>query len=82
MKSDSRKYGFDFTTYENRVKILDESLQIMKSLWTKKETNFLKWIELNYPLTIQVDGSNGNAFILKKPPKTKEIINENEALGI
>jgi len=40
MKSDSRKYGFDFTTYENRVKILDESLQIMKSLWTKKETNF------------------------------------------
>ena len=40
MKSDSRKYGFDFTTYENRVKILDESLQIMKSLWTKQETNF------------------------------------------
>ena len=40
MKSDSKKYGFDFTTYENRVKILDESLQIMKSLWTKKETNF------------------------------------------
>ena len=40
MKSDSRKYGFDFTTYENRVKILDESIQIMKSLWTKKETNF------------------------------------------
>ena len=40
MKSDSKKYGFDFTTYENRVKILDESLQIMKSIWTKKETKF------------------------------------------
>ena len=40
MKSDSKKYGFDFATYEKRVKILDESLQIMKSLWTKKETNF------------------------------------------
>ena len=40
MKSDSKKYGFDFTTYENRVKILDESLQVMKSLWTNKETNF------------------------------------------
>ena len=40
MKADSKKYGFDFTTYENRVKILDESLQIMKSLWTNNETNF------------------------------------------
>ncbi|MBH59365.1 MAG: hypothetical protein CMO19_02965 [Thaumarchaeota archaeon] len=40
MKLDSKKYGFDFATYENRVKILDESIQIMKSLWTEKETNF------------------------------------------
>jgi len=40
MKSDSKKYGFGFASYESRVKILDESLQIMKSLWTEKETNF------------------------------------------
>jgi alkanesulfonate monooxygenase SsuD/methylene tetrahydromethanopterin reductase-like flavin-dependent oxidoreductase (luciferase family) len=40
MRSDSKKYGFEFATYENRVKILDESLQIMKSLWSNKETNF------------------------------------------
>ena len=40
MKSDSEKYGFDFRTYDERIKILDESLQIIESLWKNDETNF------------------------------------------
>ena len=40
MKSDSEKYGFNFRTYNKRLKILDESLQIIKSLWINDETNF------------------------------------------
>ena len=69
-----------YLTQNNRNKKID--LKWLESCKTKKETNFLKWIELSNPLTIQVDGSNGNAFILKKPPKTKETINEDEALGL
>ena len=40
MKNDSEKYGFNFRTYNERIKILDESLQIIESLWKNDETNF------------------------------------------
>ena len=40
MKADSEKYGFVFRKYSERVKILDESLQIIKGLWTNNEINF------------------------------------------
>ena len=40
MKSDSVKYGLNFRTHNERLKILDESLEIIKSLWINDETNF------------------------------------------
>ena len=57
-------------------------LDWINSFKTHKETQYLKWIKLKKSLIIQIDGSTGNAVILKEKIQPKEIIDENESLGI
>ena len=69
-----------YLTQDKKNKTLD--LNWINSRNAKKESNYLKWITLEEPLIIQIDGSTGNSIILKKPIQNKEIINEDESTGI
>ena len=69
-----------YLTQGKRNKNLD--LDWIESHHVKKETNYLKWITLKEPITIQIDGSSGHSLILKKTIKIDEIINEDESSGI
>ena len=48
----------------------------------KKQTKFVKWIELDKPLFIQLDGMTGSGIIMKPQTKNKELMNENQSTGI
>ena len=54
----------------------------INSFKSYKETEYLKWIKLKESLIVQIDGSTGDSFILKKEMKPENIINEDESLGI
>ena len=69
-----------YLTQDKRNKTLD--LDWIESCPVKKETDYLKWITLKKPLTIQIDGSSGHSLILKEPLKIEETIDEDESSGI
>ena len=69
-----------YLTQDKRNKTLD--LDWIDSCNVKEETNYLKWITLEKPLTIQIDGSSGQSIILKYPIEIDEIIDEDESSGI
>ena len=69
-----------YLNQDKKNKTLD--LNWINSCKIKKQSKYLKWITLNKPLTIQIDGSTGHSIILKEPIQTKEIINEDESTGI
>ena len=69
-----------YLTQDKRNKTLD--LDWIDSCNVKEETNYLKWIALEKPLTIQIDGSSGQSIILKYPIEIDEIIDEDESSGI
>ena len=68
-----------YLTQDKRNTTLD--LDWIESCNVKKETEYLKWVKLKSPLTIQIDGSNGNSLILKEPILVEDI-NEEESSGI
>ena len=48
----------------------------------KQATKNIRWIELDDPLLIRIDGSSGKGAILKPQTKTKEVMDEEESTGI
>ena len=69
-----------YLTQDKRNKTLD--LDWIESCKVKEETKYLKWINLKKTLTIQIDGSSGNALILKEPIQISEILDEDKSSGI
>ena len=57
-------------------------MEWIESSKCKKETDYLKWMQLKNPLIMQIDGSSGNGLILKKEIKQDEVIDEDESSGI
>ena len=49
---------------------------------TKKITTHLKWIKLEDPLFVKIDGSNGKGIILKPKPIVLEQMDEEHSTGI
>ena len=48
----------------------------------KQATKNIRWIVLEDPLLIRIDGSSGKGAILKPQPKTNEVMDEEESTGI
>ena len=48
----------------------------------KQATKNIRWIELEDPLLIRIDGSSGKGAILKPQLKTNEVMDEEESTGI
>ena len=48
----------------------------------KQATKFIRWILLDNPLCIRIDGSTGEGVILKPQPKITDIMDEEESTGI
>jgi len=69
-----------YLTQKKKNKGFDESW--LNTCKVKKETQYLKWISLNKPLMIQIDGSTGKAIILKEFIQKNNILDENESSGI
>ena len=87
---DNSNYNVDVTgstntfTLDHGTTALAATLDLdwIDSCNVKEETNYLKWITLEKPLTIQIDGSSGQSIILKYPIEIDEIIDEDESSGI
>ena len=45
-------------------------------------TKYIKWIRLERPFTVTIDGETGNGSIIKPLKPTQEIMDEHEASGI
>ena len=69
-----------YLTQDKKNKTLDSKW--IESCRLKKETTYLQWFTLKNPLIIQIDGSTGNALILKGPIKEEPILDEDESSGI
>ena len=48
----------------------------------KQSTKYIRWIELDDPLLIHIDGSTGEGHIMKPQLPTKELMNEEDSTGI
>ena len=48
----------------------------------KAVTKFTKWIQLERPVTVTIDGQTGEGNMIKPLDPVKEIMNEHEASGI
>ena len=48
----------------------------------KQATKFIRWIQLEDPLHIRIDGSSGGGVILKPQFKIEKIMDEEESSGI
>jgi len=48
----------------------------------KQATKFIRWIHLDEPLQICIDGSSGKGVILKPQPQLNEVMDEGESTGI
>ena len=48
----------------------------------KKKTKYIKWIELDRPITITIDGQTGEGSIIKPLDPIKEKMDERETSGI
>ncbi|MCF7803893.1 MAG: hypothetical protein K9N46_01150 [Candidatus Marinimicrobia bacterium] len=46
------------------------------------ETEYLKWVRLEHPVTVQIDSSSGEGVCLKPQPPEPEEMDEHEASGI
>jgi hypothetical protein len=60
----------------------DLDLDWLKSQPVKQATKLIRWIQLEEPLHIRIDGSTGEGIILKPQPKKEEIMDEEESSGI
>ncbi len=60
----------------------DIDLEWLKDQPVKQATKFIRWIQLEEPLHIRIDGSTGEGIILKPQPKIEEIMDEEESSGI
>ena len=69
-----------YLTQEKNNNSLD--IDWIESYKCKKETTYLKWIQLKEPLAMHIDGSSGKGLILKKEVQQVDFINEDESSGI
>ena len=69
-----------YLTQKKKNKSVD--LNWLESQHCKKETSYLKWIQLRNPLVMHIDGSSGKGIILKKEVQKNDSINEDESSGI
>ena len=66
--------------HKNKSDSLD--LKWINSQSTKQKTKFIKWIQLDKPLTITIDGQTGDGNIIKPLDPVKESMDEQETSGI
>ena len=69
-----------YLTQEKNNTSLD--MKWIESYACKKETTYLKWIQLKEPIAMHIDGSSGKGLILKKEVQQIDLINEDESSGI
>jgi hypothetical protein len=48
----------------------------------KQSTKYIRWIQLDDPLMIHIDGSTGEGSIIKSQLKTVDTMDEAESTGI
>ncbi len=60
----------------------DLDLDWLKNQPVKQATKFIRWIQLEDPLHIRIDGSSGGGVILKPQSKIEKIMDEEESPGI
>ena len=48
----------------------------------KQATKFIRWIQLEEPMHIRIDGSSGKGVILKPQLQFNEVMDEDESTGI
>ena len=76
----SLRIGYFTLPNSNKKENLD--LDWIKNQPVKQATKFIRWIQLEEPLHIRIDGSSGEGIILKPQLLTEEVMDEGESTGI
>ena len=76
----SMRIGYFTLNHKNKSDKLD--LRWLSSQSIKQKTKYLKWIQLEDPLTITIDGQTGDGNIIKPLNPVKETMDEQETTGI
>ena len=76
----SMRIGYFTLNHKNKSDSLD--LKWINSQLTKQKTKFIKWIQLDKPLTITIDVQTGDGNIIKPLDPVKESMDEQETSGI
>jgi len=76
----SMRIGYFTVNHKKKSDVCD--LKWIMSQHVKKKKKFTKWIQLEHPITVKIDGQTGNGIILKPAPQEKEIMDEQESSGI
>ena len=71
-----------YFTIQKSAKSENIDMDWINSQPVKQATKNIRWIELEDPLLIRIDGSSGKGAILKPQPKTNEVMDEEESTGI
>ena len=76
----SMRIGYFTLNHKNKSDKLD--LRWLNSQSIKQKTKYIKWIQLEEPLTITIDGQTGDGNIIKPLNPVKETMDEQETTGI
>jgi hypothetical protein len=71
-----------YFTLQQIDKSEDIDIEWLNSQPIKQATKFIRWILLENPLRISIDGSTGEGIILKPQPKLIDEMDEEESTGI
>ena len=76
----SLQIGYFTISKRNHEKNVDWNWLAQETV--NEETNHLRWIKLDHPLFVRIDGSNGEGFVLKPKIPKIEKMDEEQSTGI
>ena len=76
----SMRIGYFTINHKNKEDFID--LNWLKKQKPRKTSKYIDWFELEYNITVSIDGQNGQGKIIKPKRTQKELMNEQETSGI
>ena len=76
----SMRIGYFTIDHKKKKDVLD--MKWLRDQHVNSVTKYTKWIRLNDPVTVTIDGQTGEGVIIKPLNPTKELMDEAESTGI
>jgi hypothetical protein len=74
------RIGYFTVDHKKKKDVLD--MNWLRDQHVSSVTKYTKWIRLNEPVTVTIDGQTGEGVIIKPLNPTAELMDERESTGI